>query len=113
MAYRNQRIEKIIERELSTILLFEAKNELLRYVSITNVMVNGDLSVATIWFTVRGDEAEVKATAQALEDAKGFLRTDLSRRLDIRKMPELRFKLDESLAYGNKIDQMLKDLNNK
>lgn len=110
MAHHAERISKIIERELSTILLMEAKNNLLKYVSITKVVTTKDLSLATIWFTVRGDEAEQKATIQALEQSKGFLRSELSHRLEVRKTPELRFKLDESLAYGEKIDQILKGL---
>ncbi len=111
MAHHAERIAKIIERELSTILLMETKNNLLKYVSITKVVVTNDLSVATIWFIVRGDDAEQKATIEALEQAKGFLRSELSHRLEVRKTPELRFKLDESLAYGEKIDQILKGLN--
>jgi ribosome-binding factor A len=110
MAFHAERVAKIIERELSTILLMEAKNNLLKYVSITKVVATKDLSLATIWFTIRGDESEKKATIEALESAKGFLRSELSHRLDVRKTPELRFKLDESLAYGEKIDQILKGL---
>ena len=110
MAFHAERVAKIIERELSTILLMEAKNNLLKYVSITKVVATKDLSLATIWFTIRGDESEKKATIEALESAKGFLRSELSHRLDARKTPELRFKLDESLAYGEKIDQILKGL---
>jgi ribosome-binding factor A len=110
MAFHAERVAKIIERELSTILLMEAKNNLLKYVSITKVVATKDLSLATVWFTIRGDESEKKATIEALESAKGFLRSELSHRLDVRKTPELRFKLDESLAYGEKIDQILKGL---
>ena len=110
MAFHAERVAKIIERELSTILLMEAKNNLLKYVSITKVVATKDLSLATIWFTIRGDESEKKSTIEALESAKGFLRSELSHRLDVRKTPELRFKLDESLAYGEKIDQILKGL---
>jgi ribosome-binding factor A len=110
MAFHAERVAKIIERELSTILLMEAKNNLLKYVSITKVVATKDLSLATVWFTIRGDESEKKATIDALEAAKGFLRSELSHRLDVRKTPELRFKLDESLAYGEKIDQILKGL---
>ena len=110
MAFHAERVAKIIERELSTILLMEAKNNLLKYVSITKVVATKDLSLATVWFTIRGDESEKKATIDALESAKGFLRSELSHRLDVRKTPELRFKLDESLAYGEKIDQILKGL---
>lgn len=111
MSYKNERIEKIIERELSSILLLEAKNQLLKFVSITKVVVTADLSYATIWYSTLGDENEVVATSKAIDDAKGYLRSELARRLDLRKTPDLRFKLDESLSYGNKISKILEDIN--
>ena len=107
MAYHVERVSKIIERELSTILLMEAKNHLLKYVSITKVALTNDLSIATIWFSVIGQDDEIEATKKALEESKGFLKSELSRRIDIRKTPDLKFKYDESLAYGKRIEELL------
>lgn len=108
MAYHVERVNKIVERELSTILLMEAKNQLLKYVSITKVSLTNDLSLATIWYTVIGKNDEIEATKKALEESKGFLRSELSRRIDIRKTPDLKFKYDESLEYGRHIEELLK-----
>lgn len=113
MGYRVERVEKIIEKELSMILLQEAKNQLLKFVSITKVALTQDMSVATIWFTVLGEEDEKEATIKALEDAKGFLRSNLSKKLDLRKAPELRFKYDESLENGSRIERILSEINKK
>ncbi len=110
MGYRVQRVEKIIERELASIIFTEVHNELIKFVSVTKVALNKDMSVAMVWYTVLGNDGEIEATKKALEQAKGFLRSELSHRLDVRKTPELRFKLDESLAYGERIDQILKGL---
>ena len=110
MGYRIDRIEKMIEKELAVILMTEAKSELLKYVSVTKVTVTKDLSLATIWYTVLGSESEQAATTNQLINATGFLRSELAHRLDLRKTPELRFKYDESLAYGNKIDAILENL---
>lgn len=107
MAHHVERTSKIIEREISTILLMEAKNHLLKYVSITKVSLTNDMSLATIWFTVIGQTDEIEATKKALIDSKGFLRSELSKRLDIRKTPDLKFKYDESLAYGQRIEELL------
>ena len=90
--------------------MFEAKNQLLKYVSITKVALTNDLSLATIWFTVIGNQNEISATSKALEDAKGFLRSVLSKRIDTKKAPELKFKYDESFEQGNRIEQILKNL---
>ena len=110
MAYRVERIEKIIEREIGNILLSEVKDQRLRYVTITNVKVTNDLSIATVFYTIIGDENQFVSTKKNLEDAKGFIRSKLSKVLEIRKTPELRFKYDESFEYGNKIEEILKNL---
>lgn len=110
MAYRLERVEKIIERELASILFNNVKNEKLKFVSITKVSVTKDMSIATIWYTVFGNEGEIEATKKELVDAKGYLRSELAHSLDLRKTPDLKFKYDESLAYGNKISKILEEL---
>ncbi len=110
MGFRVDRVEKMIERELALILNDSAKNELLKFVSITKVSVTKDLSIATVWYTVLGNQNEVTATSKQLISAAGFLRSELAHRLDLRKTPELRFKYDESLEYGNKISAILESL---
>lgn len=110
MAYRIDRIEKMIERELAVILNESAKNALLKFVSVTKVTVTNDLSLATVWYTVFGNQNEIEATSKQLVSAAGYLRSELAHRIDLRKTPELRFKYDESLAYGNKIDAILAGL---
>ena len=110
MGYRVQRVEKIIERELAIIIFSEVHNELIKFVSITKVALNKDMSVALVWYTVLGNDGEIEATKKALDQAKGFLRSELAHRLDLRKTPELRFKYDESLAYGNHISEVIENL---
>lgn len=109
MAYRLERIEKIIERELASIL-FDVNNNKLKFVSITKVSVTNDLSIATVYYTVLGNKGEIDSTKEDLEKAKGYLRSSLAKRIDLRKTPELRFKYDESLAYGNHINEILENL---
>lgn len=110
MGYRVQRVEKIIERELASIIFTEVHNELIKFVSITKVALNKDMSVAMVWYTVLGNDGEIEATKKALDQARGFLRSELAHRLDLRKTPELRFKYDESLAYGNHINEVIENL---
>ena len=98
MAYRVERVEKIIERELASIL-FDSSNNKLKFVSL-----------ATVYYTVLGNEGEIESTKEDLEKSKGYLRSSLAKKLDLRKTPDLRFKYDESLAYGNRITQILDNL---
>lgn len=110
MAYRIERVEKIIERELANILFDSTNNNKLKYVSITKVSLTNDLSIATVYYTVLGNLGEIESTKEDLEKSKGYLRSILAKRIDLRKTPELRFKYDESLAYGNHINEILENL---
>ena len=111
MAFKKERLEKIIAREVSQILFSEVKDQRLKLVTITNVNLSGDLSIATIFYTVYGDEVVKEDTSKALEEAKGFIRLNLGHRIEVKKVPELRFKYDESFEQGNRIEDILKGLN--
>jgi ribosome-binding factor A len=110
MAFKQERLERILEREISNIISTEVKDERLGFVTITKVAVTSDLSIATVYYTVMGTDEQKQSTSENLLSAKGFIRTSLSKKLEIRKTPELRFKYDESLEYGDKIEQILKNL---
>lgn len=111
MSFKQERLEKIIIREIGSFLLLEAKDERLKYVTITNVRLTNDLSIATVFFTVFGNEEQKLATSTNLEEAKGMIRGHLGKVLQVKKIPDLRFKYDESLEYGDKIENILKNLN--
>lgn len=111
MSYKQERTSKLIERELSNILLHETKDERLKYVTITGAKLTNDFSIATVYYTILGDQEQKEATIKNLNDAKGFLKTQLGNNLELRKVPELVFKYDESIEYGNKIDDILKNIN--
>lgn len=110
MAYKVERLEKIIEREIGTILI-NSKDERLRFVTVTKVRLTNDCSIATIFYTVIGNESQIESTKENLENAKGFIKSSLSKKLEIRKIPDLKFIYDNSLEYGDKIESILKGLN--
>ncbi len=111
MSFKLERLEKILEREISTIIM-NSKDERLNYVVITGARLTKDLSIATVFYIVRGEEESVKEEAiNSLNKAKGFIRSSLAKVLEIKKIPELKFKYDDSLNYWNKIDNILKGLN--
>ena len=109
MAYRIERLEKIFEREIGTILC-NSKDNRLKFVTVTKVRVTNDLSFATIFYTVIGSEEQKEGALKNLENAKGFIKSSLGKSLEIRKIPDLIFKYDDSLEYGNHIDEILKGL---
>lgn len=97
---------------ISEILATEIKDENIKFVTITSCEVTNDLSFAKVYFTVF-DIDKKKETLKALEKAKSFIRGEISKRINIRHTPELRFIFDESIEYGNKIEKIINDINNK
>ena len=73
--------------------------------------ITNDLSYMTIYYTFY--QGKVENYEQALKDCKGYLRSELAKRLKARKMPELIFKHDEALEYGNHINDIIAKLNIK
>lgn len=110
MAFKKERMEKILEREISNIIFQDIKDERIKFVTITNVNITNDLSIATVFYTVYGNENQINSSVEALNEAKGFIRTILSKRLEVKKTPDLRFKYDESYEQGNKIEAILNNL---
>lgn len=83
-------------------------------VTITEVQMLGDLSAAKVYYTVMSDLASDNQKAQlGLEKATGTIKRELGKNLTMYKIPDLIFEKDNSIAYGNKIDQLLRDLDKK
>ncbi len=107
MASRRQhRVAELIHHEFSNILQFEIRDPRIGFATVTEVEVSPDLKVATIYVSLlTGDEAE---SLDGLEHAAPFARRELGRKLKLRYTPELRFQIDSSAAYAQKIDTLLK-----
>ena len=104
------RISSEVLRELSQIMILEARDETLKHVTLTGCEVTNDLSYAKIYYTYMGEES-AEAVAENLKVAEPYLRTMLASKMkDLRKMPELRFYVDESIEYGNNIDRILDEI---
>lgn len=112
---RPARVSQQIKRELSEIIQRnEIKDDRIGgLISITDVEVSGDLRNVKVYFSVYGEESQKVGTLAALEDAAGFLRGEICRRLGIRFAPELIFKLDDSLERGHKITELLEKIKRK
>lgn len=110
MADRYGRIAGEIKREVSSIIATEVKDPRLGMLSITDVEVSRDLSWAKIYFSMLGSEEERARTLEGLERAKGFVRTELGKRLRLRHIPEPIFLFDPSLEQGAKMDALLRSL---
>jgi len=110
--HRLGRVTQEVQREVNDILKKRVRDPRVQDVNITDVRVTGDLQQATIYYSILSDKASDIEKAQAgLEKAAGLIRKELGQRFTLYKTPELSFARDESVAYGNRIDELLRDLN--
>ncbi len=104
-----ERINSAIVKEVSYILANEVKNQNIRFVTVTAAKTTSDLSFCKIYVTVLNKEYK-EETMEALRGAKGFIKRALGERIDIRHIPELEFVYDESIEYGRKIEEKIKEI---
>ena len=104
-----KRIASLIVKEVSDILETKARDRLMHTVTITGCDVSSDLSYAKIYFTCILDIDKVSIERE-LDEASSFIRHELSERIDIRHTPKLVFKYDESIEYGNHIDNLIEKI---
>lgn len=107
---KNEKMNHICQRAISEIIQFELKDPKVGFVTITDVQVTNDNSYAKIYVSFLGKKERAEAGLKALNRSKGFIRSNLAKKLSIRKTPELIFELDHSLEQGNKIEKILSEL---
>lgn len=108
--YKTDRIASDIQRELSSILQLIKDPRVSKLISIVKVDVSGDLSLAKIYISsIEGKEAALQSV-KGLINAQGFIKRELSKRLKLRKMPELKFIADDSIAHSAHILDILNSL---
>lgn len=110
MSTKKDKIAGIIQKEVSRIIQFECKDPKIGFVTITDVEVSGDLSIAKIYVSFLGQNARKEAGMKSLERSKGFIRSQLAQRMTVRKVPDLIFLQDTALERGNKIEQIIADI---
>lgn len=109
---RTDRVGDQIRKDLAELIQFEVKDPRLGMVTLNEVRVSKDLGYADIYFTALGDldgdpEEQARAAAEVLNHASGFLRTELSHRIRLRVMPQLRFHYDHSVAQGRAMSELI------
>lgn len=110
--HRERKVAQEIQRELADILKRRVKDPRVQDLTITEVKVTGDLQQATIYYSLLSDLAsDDKRAEEGLKKATGIIRKELGSRLSIYKTPELIFERDTSVQYGEKIDDLIRKLN--
>ena len=107
-----KRIQSELNKTISDILANEARDEIMHSITITASEVAPDLSYAKVYFTSMM-ELDKSQLEKELDEAAGFIRTEVAKKMDLRNTPKLKFVYDESIEYGNRIEKILNDINNK
>lgn len=107
---REDQLSGVITRELSDLIHTRMKDPRIGFASITGVELSHDLRYAKVYVSVLGTSQEQRETMRGLGSAKGFLRHELAQRLTIRHVPEIAFHLDESIARGARVMDLLKQV---
>lgn len=107
---KNMQINSEVQKELANIIRGEIKDP--RVSPLTSVVaceVAPDLKTCKAWISVYGDEGAVEATLKGLTSAEGFIRREIARRINLRNTPEIKFIVDESIAYGVRMSKLIDD----
>jgi ribosome-binding factor A len=110
MAHRAERINEQFKRELSDILRNEVRDPRVAAVTVTRVEVTKDLYHARVFLTTLAAEPERESVIEGLEAASAFIRTELAQRVEVRRVPELAFRWDETLDQARRIESLLAEV---
>ena len=107
---RAERMALQIQRDVSDIIRSELKDPRIGFLTVTGVDISNDLTHAKIFVSILGNPAERQESLAVLERTKGFIRSELGRRVRLRLTPEIAFKLDETADYSERIGRVLNEL---
>lgn len=109
MSIKIERLNNELQEVISEILHKEVKDPDLKFVTITGCDTTSDLSFCKVYFTVLNKDKD--ETLKSLRSASSFIRGEVSKKIQIRHTPELKFIYDESIEYGNKIEKIIEKIN--
>ena len=107
---RTIRLAEQIRVEIGDILARQVHDPGIGFLTLTRVKVTDDLQQARIFYTSMGDPADRKKTARALDRALPFIRRALGQRLQLRRVPEIAFRYDESVAHQARVEELLENI---
>lgn len=109
---KNTRINGEVQRVLAEVIRGEIKDPRISpLTSVVAVEVAPDLKTCKVWISVYGDEKVQNDTLAGLRSAEGFIRNQLAKKINLRNTPEIRFVVDQSIAYGVKMSKLIDEVN--
>src|ERR1700751_6055312 len=107
---RPDRVADQIRSELAQLLAREVHDPGIGFVTLTRVQMTNDIQLARVFYTTLGDEKARRSPARALDRAAAFLRRQIGARLRLKRVPQLEFVYDESIAGQDRIEQILNEI---
>ena len=107
---RVDRVGDLLLKELAEVLLRKVRDPRLADITLTGVRVSPDLRHARVFYSLVGDDERKAEAGAGLASATGFVKRELSKRLQLRRIPDIEFCFDSSLEYGSHIDRLLTEL---
>ena len=107
---RVEKLQELMKREISDIVLHELKDPRIGFVTVTSVSCTEDLREAKIYVSIMGDEKAARESLHGLNSSLGFVRREIGRRIRLRFTPEISFALDASLDYSDHIQRLLNEI---
>lgn len=111
MSIKIDRLNNTFVEEISQILRTEIKDDRINFVTVTAAKITNDLSFAKIYVTILNDK-ERDSILKQLNKASNFIERELSKRINIRKMPDITFVYDESIEYATNIENIIESIEN-
>ena len=108
--YRKERLDELLKRELESIICYELSDPRLDHITVSEVDVSKDLQTARVYIGVLEDKAKEREVMNGLDDARGFIRNQIAGRVQLRKVPDLVFRLDRTLGDVQRIDTIIDQL---
>ncbi len=107
------RVNELVRRKVTQLLLEHSNDPRLTEVTITGVSVNRDTTRAEVYYSIIGTPDDIADIQPVLANAAGWLRSKLAQTLRLRNVPQLMFIYDPSLAFGDRMDALLKLTHNE
>ena len=109
MGFRRERLGDQLRVELADLIQRELRDPRVGFVTVTEVRMSPDLTHARVYVSILGDEERTKESFEALNRSAGFLKSQIGKRMKLRRVPELRFVIDETLDTSDRIESLLRD----
>lgn len=109
---RSQRVSDLLREEIAEIIMRRLKDPRLGFVTVTGVDITEDLKIAKVFVSVLKQE-DRELTLEILNSARSFVRSEVAKRVRMKVIPSIEFKIDESIEYGARIDRLLKEIKDR